>query len=63
MPEHSEINEIIRRRIEGLNDSKGMKEFLYVVLGHELENMNMGTFNYTDYYLKMARKYSSGRPE
>ncbi len=56
MPDHPEINEIIRKRIEGLSDNSGMKEFLYFILEHELEIINMGTTRYSDEYLRMAQK-------
>lgn len=60
MPSHSEISEIIRKRIDGLDDSNGMKDFLYSVLQHELQFVNAGAPRYTELYLKLARKANQG---
>jgi hypothetical protein len=60
MQEHSEISAIIRKRIDDLDDSNAMKEFLYSVLEHEVEFLNMGPGKYSELYLKLSQKATQG---
>lgn len=50
----SDLNRIIQNKIEGLDGTHEMSEFLYLVLENELKNLHQAKGRFSSYYMESA---------